>query len=167
MPAGEPPHRRIEMDAGRETRYELCELAVVGDERLSVSRFEIDREGPSYTVETLRALRVKAPEDELFFILGGDEAAALPGWHEPEQVLQLATLAVAERDGAGRKQVLDAIAGLDGKESLTFFSMPRIDLSSTLVRERIAAGRPIRYLVPPAVADYIEERGLYRPGVTA
>jgi nicotinate-nucleotide adenylyltransferase len=161
MPVGEAPHRKIEMDAGPEVRYELCRLAIADDERLSVSRHEIDREGPSYTLETLRALQDEAPDDELLFILGADEAAALGTWHEPEQVLKLATLAVAERDRTGHEQVVEAIAGIEGSERVVFFSMPRIDVSSTLVRERIATGRPIRYLVPAPVAAYIEEAGLY------
>jgi nicotinate-nucleotide adenylyltransferase len=161
MPVGEAPHRKVEMDPGREARYELCLLAIAGDERLSVARLELEREGPSYTVETLRALRQATPDDDLYLIMGGDEAVALGSWHEPEEVLRLATIAVAEREPARREHVVAALATLGGGEGVTFFSMPRIDVSSTMVRERVATGRPIRYLVPEGIAEYIEKRGLY------
>jgi nicotinate-nucleotide adenylyltransferase len=167
IPTGEAPHKEIEQDPGREVRYELCRLAFGGDERFELSRREIDRRGPSYTADTLRALREEGSGDELFFILGGDEARSLADWHEPEQVLALATLAVAERDYDRREQVAAAIAGLSGSERVKFFTMPQIWVSSSIVRGRVAAGRPIRYLVPAAVAEYIENAALYRQGVAA
>lgn len=166
MPVGEAPHREIEQDPGPEARYELCRLAVAGDERLSVSRLEIDKPGPSYTVETLRALREETPDAELFFIMGADEAASLPKWKDPEEVLRLASIAVAERDSTGRDRVREAVELLGGGDRVRFFSMPGIAISSTMIRERIASGRPIRYLVPDAVAEYIERAGTYRAGVT-
>jgi nicotinate-nucleotide adenylyltransferase len=161
MPVGDAPHREVAMDAGKETRYELCLLAIAGDGRLSVSRQEIDREGPSYTADTLRELREGSPGDEFFLILGGDEAAALGSWHEPDEVLRLATVAVAERQQTRREHVVAAIANLGGGEGVTFFSMPRVDVSSSMVRERVASGKPIRYLVPEGVGEYIANRGLY------
>jgi len=167
IPTGDAPHKEIEQDPGRETRYELCRLAFGNDERFELSRREIDRRGPSYTVDTLRALREEGRGNELFLILGGDEARSLASWHEPEQVLALATLAVAERDHDRRAQVGAAIAGLSGSERVKFFTMPSIRVSSTIVRERVAAGTPIRYLVPAAVAEYIESAALYRQGITA
>jgi nicotinate-nucleotide adenylyltransferase len=167
IPTGDAPHKEIEQDPGRETRYELCRLAFGDDERFELSRREIDRRGPSYTVDTLRALREEGRGNELFLILGGDEARSLASWHEPEQVLALATLAVAERDHDRRAQVGAAIAGLSGSERVKFFTMPSIRVSSTIVRERVAAGTPIRYLVPAAVAEYIESAALYRQGITA
>jgi nicotinate-nucleotide adenylyltransferase len=138
----------------------MCRVAATSEAWLAVPRIEIDREGPSYTVETLRALRSESPGDELFVILGGDAAAELASWREPEQVLSLATVAVAERDDTRKQQVVSALGNLRGSNRVVFFSMPRIEISSTMVRERTAAGRPIRYLVPEAVAAYIEETGL-------
>lgn len=161
VPVGEAPHKEIEMDAGREERYALCRLAVAAEEGLEASRLDIDREGPSYTLDTLRVLREQSPLEEFCFILGADEAASLGSWHEPAQVLRLATLAVADRDGVGRAEVLAAVREVGDPDSLRFFSMPRIDLSSTLVRERVAAGQAFRHLVPRAVGDYIEQAGLY------
>jgi nicotinate-nucleotide adenylyltransferase len=167
VPTGEAPHKEIEQDPGRDVRYELCRIAFGGDQRFELSRLEIDREGPSYTADTLRRLSEEGGENDLFFIVGGDEAKALVSWHQPEQVLALATLAVAERDEDRRAQVMAAISPLSGSERVQFFSMPRIDISSSSVRERVAAGRPIRYLVPVGVAEYIETAALYRQGVAA
>lgn len=161
---GEAPHKEIAQDAGREARHEMCRVAAESEAWLAVSRAEIDREGPSYTVDTLRALRAESPGDDFFVILGGDAAAELASWREPEQVLSLATVAVAERDDARKQQVVSALGNLRGSNRVVFFSMPRIEISSTMVRERSAAGRPIRYLVPEAVAAYIEETGLYGAG---
>ena len=157
----------MEQDPGPEPRLEMCEQAVAGDERFAVSRIEVDRPGPSYTVDTLRELKARAPQDELFLVMGGDQAAALPGWREPEEVLRLVTVAAVERDGRRREEIVEAVSGLGGADSLAFFEMPRIDVSSTLVRRRAAAGQPIRYLVPDKVASYIESQGLYRAPVAA
>ena len=99
MPMGEAPHRQIEQDPGREARVQMCDYAVAADARLALSRLEVDQEGPAYTFETLRAIREQSPDDELFLILGGDQAAALPEWREPEVVLSLATVAVVPRTG--------------------------------------------------------------------
>ena len=118
--------------------------------------------GRSYTVDTLKRLHESSPADELTFIMGGDMAYALPTWHEPEAVLSLATLGVAEREGVGRADITEHLAGLAGADRIRFFDMPRLDISSSLIRRRVAAGQPIRYLVPDAVADYIDSEGLYR-----
>jgi nicotinate-nucleotide adenylyltransferase len=167
MPAGEPPHKEVESDPGREARFELCRLAVEGDDSIEVSRYEVDSDGPSYTVDTLRALRAQEADRELFLIVGGDQAEAFASWREPEGILRLATLAVAERDEHRRDRITKALAALDGAQHVRFFDMPTIEISSSLVRERVAAGRPFRYLVPAAVAKHIEQAGLYRQGVRA
>jgi nicotinate-nucleotide adenylyltransferase len=161
VPAGVPPHREVEDDPGPEARYEMCELAVSADERFSLSRIELDREGPSYMADTLRAIREAAPDDELFLILGGDQAATLRSWREPEEVLSLATIAVVERTGWPRPAVGVRLSGLRGAERLVFFEMPRVDVSSSLVRRRAREGKPIRYLVTDKVADYIGAQSLY------
>ncbi len=164
MPAGLPPHKEVASDPGPEARYELCRLAVGDDERLDVSRLELARPGRSYTVDTLRALHDRDPQDDVTFIVGGDMARSLPTWREPESVLSLATLAVAERAGSDREDVRGELRALGGAtaDRVVFFDMPRIDVSSSLVRERVATGRPIRYLVPDAVAAAIGENGWYR-----
>jgi len=161
LPVGEAPHREVEQDPGADVRAQLCEYAVEGDPRLSVSRAEVDRPGRSYTVDTLRLFSEEAPEDELTLVLGADQAFRLPSWHEPESVLSLARVAVAGREGIDREALLGGLRGLAGSERIVFFEMPRVDISSSIVRERCASGRPIRYLVPPKVADHVEARGLY------
>lgn len=165
IPVAVPPHKEAEEDPGAEARLALCEAAVAGDERFAVSRIEIDRGGPSYTVDTLRAIHATSPGDELTFIVGGDMAASLPSWREPEALLELATLGIAERVGNARAQIAAALDGLAGPDRLRFFSMPRIDLSSTDIRARVRAGRSIRYLVPDDVARLIGVQGLYRTEV--
>jgi nicotinate-nucleotide adenylyltransferase len=163
VPAATPPHKAVEAEPGVGHRFAMCELAVSEDDRLGVSRVDADRAGPAYTVELLRILLAAAPEDELTFIVGGDMAAALPVWREPEAILALARLGVAERDGVRRADVVARLAHLAGvPERLAFFDMPRIDVSSSLLRRRAAAGLPLRYLTPDPVAAYVAREGLYR-----
>jgi nicotinate-nucleotide adenylyltransferase len=167
MPMGEAPHREIADDPGREARFELCEAAASGDGRLEVSRLEVDREGPSYTVETLEALASERPDDELFWILGGDQAAKLRSWKTPDRVLELATIAATERGAWRRPGIFVEASHLRNSGRLVFFDMPPVGLSSTMIRRRVARGQPVRYLVPDAVAELIEERGLYGAGAEA
>ena len=167
MPVALPPHKELEDDPGPEERFELCRLAVAKDERLEVSRLELDRGGASYTADTLREVHARSPGDELVFVVGGDNAQGLPGWREPEAVLELATLAVAEREGIRRADVAERLAPLHGGDGVVFFDMPRIDISSSEIRRRVRAGRPIRYLVPDDVARIIGARGYYRSSVNA
>jgi nicotinate-nucleotide adenylyltransferase len=168
LPVHTPPHKDMQADPGPEVRLELCRLAVGDAPGIEVSTHEIDRGGRSYTVDTLRALHDARPEDDLTFIAGADQAAGLPAWREPAAVLELAELAVAEREAVQRDDVLDELYGLPGvPERVHFFSMPRIDVSSSLIRRRVAEGRPIRWLVPEAVEREIAARGLYRAQVGA
>jgi nicotinate-nucleotide adenylyltransferase len=161
IPARTPPHKPVEDEPGAEHRFELCRLAVDGDERFAVSDLEMARSGPSFTVDTLDQLHSQAPDSELFLIVGGDVAAGLPRWREPERVLSLATLIVAKRRGTARSSIDAALHGLRGGDRTEFFEMPRIGISSTMVRTRVRARQPIRYLVPDTVARYIEEHRLY------
>jgi nicotinate-nucleotide adenylyltransferase len=162
MPLGQPSHRAIESDPGPEERFRLCEAAADGVEWLTVSRVEVDRPGQTYTVDTLEQLTAAAPETEYVFVLGADQAMRLETWREPTRVLQLARLAVAERAGVPLESVVEVVERLGGEGRVTTFSMPRVDVSSTEVRERVAAGRPYRFLVPERVADRIAREGLYR-----
>jgi nicotinate-nucleotide adenylyltransferase len=161
VPVHEPPHKAAEGDPGVEHRVEMCRRAVAGDDRLDVSLVDAEVPGPSFTVDTLSRLHDRCPGDQLTFIVGGDMALSLPTWREPAAILELAELGVAEREGVRRGDIVERLAGLDVGR-LRFFDMPRIDVSSSLIRRLAAAGRPIRYLVPDAVADYIERVGLYR-----
>jgi nicotinate-nucleotide adenylyltransferase len=142
-------------------RFEMVELAVADDERFEASRIELEREGPSYTSDTLEQLASESPKDELFLILGGDQAASLPTWHEPEKVLERATVAVFERVSWGRNAIQIKIGRTPGAERVRYLDMPLIQVSSSAVRRRVREGLPIRYLVPDKVASYIETNGLY------
>jgi nicotinate-nucleotide adenylyltransferase len=162
MPVARPPHKEALADPGADVRLELCRLATAGAPHVEVSDLEIARGGASYTVDTLRALHERAPEHALTFIVGGDMAYSLPSWREPEAVLERARLAVAERDGLRREDIAERLEPLHPGDRVAFFDMPRIDLSSSAIRERVAAGRPIRYLVPDPVIKAIRSRRLYR-----
>jgi nicotinate-nucleotide adenylyltransferase len=162
IPTRVPPHKVVEVEPGVEHRVAMCEAAVAADPTLAVSLVDVRRDGPSYTVDTLRQLHADAPGDELTFIVGADMAHSLPTWREPEAVLDLATLAVAGRADLARAAIDEQVAGLRGvPERLRFFDMPRMDISSSLIRARIAAGLPVRYLVPDQVAAHIEREALY------
>lgn len=162
IPARMPPHKPVEDEPGVEHRLALCECAIEGDGgRFEVSSLEVDRPGPSFTIDTLKELRSPASNSELFLIVGGDVAAGLPQWREPELVLSLATLAVAGRPGTRRAAVEDAISPMRGSDRTRFFRMPRIAISSTFIRRRVREGLPIKYLVPDPVISYIDSHRLY------
>jgi len=161
IPARVPPHKPVEDEPGAEHRLALCRLAVQDDERFEVSEIELGRDGPSYTVDTLMQLSSEAPDNELFLIVGGDIAVGLPQWHRAERVLELASVAIAKRRGTARASVAQALQALPGGDRARFFQMPRVGVSSTMVRRRVAARQPIRYLVPDRVAEYIASHRLY------
>ena len=161
VPTGQPPHRVLEDDPGGDLRLEMVELAIAGDSRFAASRIELDRPGPSYTAETLAAMRSAEPDHELFLIVGGDQAASLPDWHEPEQVLAQATLVVVERVSRSRSAIGLQLAPLRGADTVLYLETPLIQVSSTMLRRRVAGGEPIRYLVPERVVSLIGARGLY------
>ena len=168
MPVGRAPHRTIDQDPGAEVRLTMCEHATTADARFGVSRLEVDKPALSYTVDTLQSLRSSLDAgDELFLILGGDQAAALPAWHQPDEVLGLATVAVAERAEHRRAEIAERVKSICGDDRAVFFAMPRVDVSSTLVRRRASAGLPIRYLVPDKVANYIGAQSFYSSSAPA
>ena len=164
VPVGVAPHREIDADPGAEARLEMVELAIADDDRFETSRIELDREGPSYTSDTLEQLQAERPGDELFLILGGDQAAALGSWHEPEKVLERATVAVFERMSWGHNAIGIKIGRLAGARQVRYLQMPLIQVSSSQVRRRVREGKAIRYLVPDPVADYIRSNDLYAAG---
>jgi nicotinate-nucleotide adenylyltransferase len=164
MPYAQPSHRALEDDPGAEARLTMVEYAIGADARLGVSRIEIDRGGVTYTVDTLRELRSRG-DDSLFLLLGGDQAASLPSWREPGEVLSLATVCVVERDSWRRDQIVERLGPVGAADAVRFFSMPRVEISSSLVRQRAREGQPIRYLVPDKVASYIGAQSLYGASV--
>jgi nicotinate-nucleotide adenylyltransferase len=162
MPTGTAPHKRIADDPGRELRLAMTRLAAADDSRFSVSTIEVEREGPSYTFETLEQLAKDRGDRELVFVMGADAAVGLESWREPQRVTELARLAVARRAGVSEADVAAVLRSLDADGRATMLEMPQFGVSSSSVRERAAAGRPLRYLVPESVARFIEEKGIYR-----
>ena len=158
---GEAPHRRIDPEPGADVRLELTRAAAAGDERLEPSDVEIRRDGPSFTYRTLELLREEDGDRELWFLMGADVAAQLEKWREPARVCELARLGIAVRPGTALDEAQAALERLGARERAEMIGMPEIGVSSTEVRERVAAGRPIRYLVPDGVAELIEGEGLY------
>ena len=161
MPVFEPPHKEIANDPGADVRLKLCVLATEDDDRIDVSDIEIEREGTSFTVDTLRELRETAPENDLTLIVGADVAQGLSSWKEPEEVLSLARIAVTERAGVGHKSVIEAMGALAASGQVDFFEMPRMDVSSSAVRQRLSHDEPVRYLLTDPVREEIERRGWY------
>jgi nicotinate-nucleotide adenylyltransferase len=161
MPAGEAPHKRIVDDPGREQRLAMTRLAAADDARFSVSTLEVERDGPSYTYETLELLAGERGDTELVFVMGADAAVGLESWRRPERVAELARLAVARRSGVSDAEVAAVVRSLGAAGRTTMLEMPQFGVSSSAVRERAAAGRPLRYLVPEPVARFIEEKGVY------
>lgn len=162
VPTGQAPHKRIAEEPGREERMEMTRLAAGEDSRFSVSRLEVDREGPSYTYETLEALAEDRADTQLVFVMGADAAVGLESWRSPERVVELASLAVARRAGVSEADVAAVMRSLGCEERATMLEMPQFGVSSSAVRERAKQGRPLRYLVPDSVANFIEEKGIYR-----
>lgn len=134
-------------------RLEMVRAAIAGDPRFAADDLELRRAGASYTVDTLRELRAREPGAELFFLTGADNLADLPRWREPDEIARLATLAVVSRAG-------DTLP-TDPAYPAVPVAVTRLDVSSTEVRRRVAAGKSIRYLVPDAVRAVIEREGLY------
>jgi len=167
VPSAVPPHKRNRELTPAESRLTMLELAIAGHEQFSISRYEVDRGGVNYTVDTLRHFRGEYPEAELFFVLGADMLQDLPTWREAGQVCELATIVAVRRAGVAEPDFA-CLAGLVRPERIERFrehqvQMPAMGLSSTEIRGRIATGRSIRYMTPRAVEKYIETHGLYRP----
>jgi nicotinate-nucleotide adenylyltransferase len=162
MPTGSAPHKRIADDPGRELRLAMTRLAAADDSRFSVSTLEVEREGPSYTYETLELLAKDRGDRELVFVMGADAAVGLESWREPQRVTELARLAVARRAGISDADVAAVLRSLGADGRATMLEMPQFGVSSSAVRERASRERPLRYLVPESVARFIEEKGIYR-----
>lgn len=154
-----PPHKPAKWDPGVEHRLRMCTLLAHSDPRVGVCTLELERPAPSYTVDTLRSIHASQPEAELTLIVGADMARTLGSWNRPQEILGLARLAVAEREGSTRREVLENLAPLSGE--VVFLRMPRHDISSTLVRRRVTSGEPIEELVGGEVAGYIAGQELY------
>lgn len=167
IPASIPPHRPAGSVAPATDRAAMVELAIAGNAAFELSRIELERAGPSYTSDTVAALAelelAAGRVPDLTFILSAETLRDLPGWHEPERLVDACRIAVVPREGypaPTRAWLSTAFPGRADRFDL--LEGPRLGLSSTSVRERVAAARSIRYIVPPAVARYIDDHALYR-----
>lgn len=155
MPAGEQPFKQGRHVASASERAAMVALAVAGEAGLAVERCEVDRPGPSYTVDTLRALRSREPGQNFTLVVGADATRELDQWREAAALPALARIVAVARPGAPRpaSALVERVV-----------EVPAVDLSATQIRRRVAEGRSIRYLVPDAVAEFIAIHGLYRDG---
>lgn len=153
VPAAVPPHKRDERVTAGEVRLEMLRAAVGGDDRFEVSDVELERDGPSYTIDTLRTLRDRHPAADLFVAIGADQLVAFDSWKDPDGIAELATLVAFPRSGRSPET--------DGPWPVEVVEVPELDISSTKLRERVAAGQPIRYWVAGAVEAVIRREGLY------
>lgn len=162
IPTGQPPHRSQMPLASPAERADMVRLAVAGNALFELSEIELNRPGPSYTIDTLRALAAGSPDCSLYFILGADSLADLPEWRQPDEILELARVLAMARGGRPPVdlEALDrAVPGAG--ERVCVIESPGLEVSARDIRARIPAGRPIRYLVPDTVESYIREHGLY------
>jgi nicotinate-nucleotide adenylyltransferase len=161
VPTGDPYHKESSLDPGPEARLRMTEAAFSGVEDVVVLREEVDREGPSYTYATLEQIAERYPESEIHVLMGADAAITFGGWKRPERILQLARVAVVPRPGVDNSQVVEAFDAAGGSGRLEFLELPATGVSSSEVRQRVASGTPYEELVPQAVAEMINNEGVY------
>lgn len=162
VPAAQTVHKPTDRVTPIEHRLAMVELAIADNPTFALSRAEADRPGPSYTVDTLDDLQRQHPTDELVFIMSAEAARGLPDWREPMRILGLATIALVPRlgyDTPDRAWLLQRFPA--AADRFSFLEAPALGHSASDIRRRVATGKSIRYLVPAAVADYIERHALY------
>lgn len=160
VPTGQPWQKADKEVTPAELRYLMTVIATAEDSRFTVSRVDIDRAGPTYTIDTLRDLHAQRPAAELFFITGADALSALLTWRDPQELLELAHMVGVTRPGH------TASAEHLPPGSASILEIPALAISSTDCRNRVAAGEPIRYLVPGGVERFVAKMGLYRTAAT-
>jgi nicotinate-nucleotide adenylyltransferase len=166
MPAAVPPHKQERVLAPAKHRLQMLELALAGHEQILVSSLEIDRGGVSYTVQTLATIREAKPQAETYLLMGADSLRDLPTWREPARICELSIPAVVRRGGASEPD-FGILAELVSPQRLALIraaqvEMPLVELSSTDLRRRAAAGQSLRFRTPRAVEKYIETHKLYQ-----
>jgi nicotinate-nucleotide adenylyltransferase len=163
VPAARPPHKVGREVSRTEHRLAMLEAAVADNPAFAVSRIEVDRRGPSYTVDTLADLSRDHRGAQLWFILSAEALAGLPDWHEPERMFEHACLAIVPRAGRPTIDPTWLETAFPGRgDRVRWIDGPAIDVSASDIRARARTGHSIRYLVPPAVEAYIAHHGLYR-----
>ncbi len=166
IPTGQPPHKALGAVSDAESRYLMTLLATESNEHFYASRMEIDRGGFTYTIDTIRALqKIYSPGTEIFFITGADAFYQMFGWHNAEELLGACTFVAATRPGYQKEELIRRIGVTNQdhpRRRFHFLEVPALAISSSDIRERVRNGRPIKYLVPEAVENFIKKHRLYR-----
>lgn len=160
VPAGDPPHKTGRQIVSQEHRYAMVVLATASNPAFDVSRLELEREGPSYTVDTVAAFRELWPEGELFFITGADATLEILTWHRHQDLIAMCRFIAVTRPGYDLER-LSAVLPASYLERISTIQAPGVDISSTGLRDRVEGGEPIKYLVPEGVEVYIAKHGFY------
>jgi nicotinate-nucleotide adenylyltransferase len=162
VPAANPPHKQQEAKTPVEHRLAMLDCATADNPQFGISLVDVDRPGPHYSVDMVRLLQAQYPQAELYFVMGGDSLRDLPKWNRPQELIQVCRIAVMRRPQSviSRDMHYDTLPEL--ADRLTIVDAPLIDISSTAIVARCAAGYSIRYLVPDAVIAYIKQHQLYR-----
>lgn len=163
VPAGNPPHKEGNTISSGKQRQEMLDFAIAGHPAFLVKDLELDREGPSFTVDTLRQLKASQPDDEFFLIVGADSVRDLHTWREPEAILEMATLIGVNRPDISLPDLTELAQkfGESGISKILWVSIPGTDISSTDIRQRIQENKSVRYMTPRAVEIYIHNNKLY------
>jgi nicotinate-nucleotide adenylyltransferase len=165
LPARQNPLKQGAPSSEAEDRCEMVARAIADNPLFQLSRLDIDRPPPSYTVDLLQSLQASDRRTELFFLVGADILPELPKWRAPEEVLRLARLVVVNRPGSPFPNLDELELALPGaRERADVVRIPGVDISSADLRARVRSDQPIRYLTPPAVEQYVREKRLYQPG---
>jgi nicotinate-nucleotide adenylyltransferase len=163
VPAGQPPHKRSSRISAAAHRLAMARLAIADNAYFTTSRVDIDREGPSYTVDTIRLLHERwGPEVRIYFLIGADSLSELPTWYQPQRLIEICQVVAIPRPGCDPDldALNDQIPG--ASERVQVLDLPSVDLSATEIRDRVRDHRSIRYLVPGTVERYIYRHRLYR-----
>lgn len=163
VPAGQPPHKPGRPISPARRREAMVLAAIADAPTFRLSRVDLTRPGPHYTADMLALLRREHPEAELFFLMGGDSLAQFATWHAPATIVRLATLAVMRRPGYEPDWATLEAAAPGIRQRVVWLDVPYLGLSSSDLRRRARDGLPLRYLLPPAVEEYIRTHRLYRP----
>ena len=164
IPSGQPPHKSGNQVTSAEQRYLMTLLATETNPRFFTSRIEIDREGYTYTIDTIRELKTIYPESEIYFITGADAFSQILTWKNPELLLSSCHFVVATRPGYSRTKSAPQIEAImkEHADTLHYLEVPALAISSSEIRKRVQEGRPIKYLLPETVENYIAKHNLYQ-----
>lgn len=163
IPSANPPHKMHKKNISNpKCRLEMTSLAVFSNGKFEVSSLELERMGPSYTVDTLKIIKEIYKDAEIYFITGADAVLGIIAWDRVEELLQMATFVAATRPGFKLERLSQYLENIKGKENIVVMEVPALAISSTDIRGRVKEGKPIKYLLPEPVESYIYRTGLYK-----